>query len=100
VFGVYIKCTVPVLFYNKWLNELTELQPPLSGVHSVMRVKLVLAGVGGGARPPPFTTITITSKVAVFAPAEWADTLTLSHLYQYMYVRVLCELDQQKNMIF
>jgi hypothetical protein len=39
----------------------------------------------GGARPHPFTTITITSKVAVYAPAEWADTLTLFHLYQYMY---------------
>jgi hypothetical protein len=39
----------------------------------------------GGARPPPFTTFTITSKVAVYAPAEWADTLTLFHLYQYMY---------------
>jgi hypothetical protein len=50
-----------------------------------MRVKLALAGKGGGARPPPFTTVTITSKVAVYAPAEWADTLTLFHLYQYMY---------------
>jgi hypothetical protein len=39
----------------------------------------------GGARPPPFTTFTITSKVAVYAPAEWTDTLTLFHLYQYMY---------------
>ncbi len=39
----------------------------------------------GGARPPPFFTITITSKVAVYAPAEWADTLTLFHLYQYMF---------------
>ncbi len=28
------------------------------------------------ARPPPFITFTITSKVAVYAPAEWADTLT------------------------
>jgi hypothetical protein len=45
-----------------------------------MRVKLAQAGVGGGARPPPFTTFTITSKVAVYAPAEWADTLTLFHL--------------------
>jgi hypothetical protein len=34
----------------------------------------------GGARPPPFITFTITSKVAVYAPAEWADTLTLFHL--------------------
>ena len=42
--------------------------------------KISLAGRVGGARPPPFTTITITSKVAVYAPAEWADTLTLFHL--------------------
>ncbi len=65
-------------------TEYTELQPLLSGVHSVMRVKLVLADEGGGC-PPPFTTFTLTSKVAVYAPAEWADTLTLFHLYQYMY---------------
>ncbi len=47
-----------------------------------MRVKLAQAGEGGGggARPPPFITFTITSKVAVYAPAEWADTLTLFHL--------------------
>ncbi len=64
-------------------TEYTELQPLLSGVHSVMRVKLALAGKGGGARPPPFTTLTLTSKVAVYDPAEWADTLTLFHHYQY-----------------
>jgi hypothetical protein len=34
----------------------------------------------GGARPLPLFTFTITSKVAVYAPAEWADTLTLFHL--------------------
>ncbi len=39
----------------------------------------------GGARPPPFITLTITSKVAVYAPAEWADTLTLFHLLENMY---------------
>ncbi len=65
--------------------EYTELQQLLSGVHSVMRVKSVLAGEGGDARPPPLITFTLTSKVAVYAPAEWADTLTLFHLYQYMY---------------
>ncbi len=37
-------------------------------------------GEGVGARQPPFTTFTITSKVAVYAPAEWADILTLFHL--------------------
>ncbi len=31
----------------------------------------------GGARPPLLITFTLTSKVAVYAPAEWADTLTL-----------------------
>jgi hypothetical protein len=31
----------------------TELQPMLSGVHSVMRVKSVLAGEGGGCTPTP-----------------------------------------------
>ncbi len=63
-------------------TEYTELQPLLSGVHAVMRVKLVLAGEGGGctARPPPLIPFTLTSKVAVYAPAEWADTLILFHL--------------------
>ncbi len=43
----------------------------------------------GGARPRPFTLFTITYKVAVavYDPAEKADTLTLFHLYPYM---VLC----------
>ncbi len=34
-------------------TEYTELQPLLSGVHSVMRVKLVLVGEGGGCTPTP-----------------------------------------------
>ncbi len=67
-------------------TEYTELQPLLSGVHSVMRVKLALAGEGGGCtRPPPFIKFTITSEVAVYAPADWADTLTLFHLQENMY---------------
>ncbi len=44
------------------MTEYTE-QQSLSGVHSIMRVKLAQAG--GGARPPPFTTFTINSKVTV-----------------------------------
>jgi hypothetical protein len=35
-------------------TEYTELQPLLSGVHSVMRVKLVCAGEGGGCTPTSF----------------------------------------------
>ncbi len=45
-----------------------------------MRVKLAHAGEGGGCTSPPFTTFTITGKVAVYAPAEWADALTLFNL--------------------
>ncbi len=37
----------------------------------------------GGARPSPFTLSTITSKVVVYVPAEWADTLPLFLLYPY-----------------
>jgi hypothetical protein len=36
---------------------------------------------GGGAFPSPFTIFTITYKVAMYAPAERADTLPLFHLY-------------------
>jgi hypothetical protein len=63
-------------------TEYTELQRLLSGVHSIMRVKLAQVGKGGGARPPPFITFTITSKVAVYAP-EWAETLTISSKNMY-----------------
>jgi hypothetical protein len=66
-------------------TEYTELQPLLSGVHSVMKVKSVLAGEGGWCTPTPSHYFTRTSKVAVNAPAEWTDTLTLFHLYQSMY---------------
>jgi hypothetical protein len=52
-----------------------------------MMEKLAQAGEGEGGvhAHPPLTTFTITYKVAVYAPAQWADTLTLFHLYQYMY---------------
>jgi hypothetical protein len=43
----------------------------------------------GGARLPLFITFTITSKVAVYAPAEWADTITLYHV---SYLLKLCTL--------
>ncbi len=51
-----------------------------------MMEKLAQACVGGGARPPPFPTVTIKYKVAMYAPAEWADTIPLLHLFPY----VLC----------
>jgi hypothetical protein len=40
----------------------------------------------GAARPLYFTVATVTNKVAVYAPAERADTVPLFHLYSY----VLC----------
>ncbi len=40
---------------------------------------------GGGARPPPFTLSTITSKVVVYASADRADALPLFLLCTYMY---------------
>ncbi len=51
----------------------------------LMIEKSALAGEGGGARPPPYTLVTITYKVAVYAPAERADALPVSHIYPYMY---------------
>ncbi len=48
--------------------------------HSMMMAKLAQAGESECARPPSFILFTITYKVAVYAPAEWADTLTLFHL--------------------
>jgi hypothetical protein len=48
--------------------------------HDIMRVKLAQAGEGGGCALTPCTTFIITSKVAVYVSAEWADTLTLFHL--------------------
>jgi hypothetical protein len=63
-------------------------QKPLS-THRVataafMMEKFAQTGECGGAHPPPFNKVTIMNKVAVYAPTEWADTLTLFHLYKYM----------------
>jgi hypothetical protein len=48
--------------------------------------KSALAGDGmGGACPPPLALFTITFKVAVYGPAESADTFIST-----LYVHVLC----------
>ncbi len=45
-----------------------------------MMEKSALAGEGGGARPTPFTLVTLTYKVAVqYTSAERADTLNLQY---------------------
>ncbi len=44
-------------------------------VHSIMMENSALAGEGGGCTPTPSILFTITYKVAVYAPAERADTL-------------------------
>ncbi len=68
-------------FVGQWgLRVQTEWRLTISRVHSIMIEKSALAGEGGGCTP-----ITITYKVAVYAPVEWAETLTLFHLYQCMY---------------
>ncbi len=65
----------------------TERRLPISisGVHPITMEKSALAGEAwaGGAhcRPTPFLPFTITYKVAVYAPAERTDTLSLFHLY-------------------
>jgi hypothetical protein len=53
-----------------------------------------------GARPPPLFTFTITSKVAVYAPAKWADTLTLFHLLKNMYSVVWPIINGTKHVLF
>ncbi len=59
-------------------------QRPLSDVHSIMMEKLAQAGAGGCAPSSPSTIFTIKYKVAVYAPAERADTLPLFHVYSYV----------------
>ncbi len=70
-------------------TEYTEWRSPISGVHPIMMEKS--AGEGGGVHgartPAPFQPITITYKVAVYAPAERVDTLPLFHLYPIYTVR-------------
>jgi hypothetical protein len=68
-------------------TEYTEWQWPLSGVLSIMRVKSAQAGGGGGCMPTPFHYIYhhVQNYIALYAPAERADTLPLFFLYPYMY---------------
>jgi hypothetical protein len=44
-----------------------------------------LAGEGEGCTPNPFQPITITYKVAVSVPAEWADTLMGSAYSKFLF---------------
>jgi hypothetical protein len=65
-------------------TEYTEWQWLLSGVtlHHDGKISPSWVRVGlHGARPPPFTLSTITSKVVVYSPAERAD---ISHLPLYV----------------
>jgi len=61
----------------------TEWQQ-LSGIHFSMMVKLAQGWWVGGWTPTPFHYIYHHVKVAVYGPAERADTITLFHLYPYM----------------
>jgi hypothetical protein len=62
-----------------------------------MMEKCALAGEGGGCTPTPFHSITITYKVAVYSPAERADTLHVFHIYPYMLCGIYCmKMDLEK----
>ncbi len=65
----------------------TEWQFPISGVNSIMMKKSALAGEGGGCTPTPFHSSYhhVQSCSVRYAPAERSDTLTLFHLYPYVY---------------
>ncbi len=69
------------MFYCSLHRVNTEWRLPISDAHPIMMEKSALAGEGKGCTPNPFQPITITCKVAVYAPAERADTLPLFHLY-------------------
>ncbi len=90
-------CNPPMLMPTdmriRWLDHRVHTQSGnghfLAYIHSIM-VKTAQPGEGlGGARPPPFTQSTITSKVLVYAPAEADILLPISPLPLY----VLCGSD-------
>jgi hypothetical protein len=61
---------------------------PIFGVHHDGKISPGWWGGGCTAHPPPFTLVTITYTVAVYAPAERADTLPVFHLCP---LYVLCD---------
>jgi hypothetical protein len=70
------------------LIEYTQLQLPLSGVHSIMMEKSAQPGEGGGAHPPPFHPIYHHEQsCSVYAPSERADSLLTFLLYPYCSAR-------------
>ncbi len=70
----------------------------ISDVRSTTMEKAVLAGETGIAHhcPSPFTLFTITYKVAVYAPAERADTLSVFYLYSIGMYSVVLIVTHQK----
>jgi hypothetical protein len=63
----------------------TEWRLPISGVHPILMEKSALAVEGGGCTPTPFHPITITYKVAVYAPAERADEIHSFYFISTLY---------------
>ncbi len=89
--GTLFSTMAPIL-YPLWLGYIsswtghrvhTEWRLPILAypVHPIMMEKSALADEGGRCTPTPSYPITFTYKVAVYAPAERADTLPLFHLY-------------------
>jgi hypothetical protein len=81
-------------------TEYTEWYWPLSGVHSIMMEKLATLVRAGGARPPPFTVVTIMYKVAMFTPAVRADPLpyTLWSIHPWSTPENLYYVEDHSNM--
>ncbi len=65
----------------------TEWQPPLSCEHSIIMEKLAQAGEGGGlhAHPLSLQSPSRTKLQCMLQLGGQIHTLTLFHLYQYMY---------------
>ncbi len=67
---IWESCT-SISYTRRWTTEYTEWQWPHSGVHSYHDGKISPAWVGGGgARHPPFTLSTITSKVELWCTLQ------------------------------
>ncbi len=69
-----------------------DWQWPLYGAYSKKMVKSAQSGDGGGgARPPPFTLSTITSKVVLYDPAMRAETAHSSYFASViLLVQIIC----------
>ncbi len=60
-----------------WIKTQSTHREAIDDFRRTSHLLSALAGEGGGCKPTPFQPITMMYKVAVYAPAEWADKLHL-----------------------